>query len=431
MLKNFLHGILRFFAKRVIRKYHPDIIGITGSVGKTSAKEVVAQVLRCEFNVRASYKNYNNEVGLPLTIIGVEKSPGRSVFGWLAVFARALRLLFIRDARYPHILILEMGADKPGDIQYLVDIAPCKVGVLTAIAHAHTEFFKTINKIAQEKRIILAHLRRDGFAVLNFDSDMVMAQAHVTKAEQITYGFREGANFRASDVTFITDEETGWPVGLNFKVTFKGSIAPVFLPGIIAESLIPAALVGLAVGNIFGVNMVTAAECLQGIKLLPGHMRLIPGIKDTLIIDDTYNSSPSAAKAALFTLSKISSRMGAERYAVLGDMLELGLETENLHREIGLTVAELGIDFLVTVGQASKATAQAAREAGLDEHRIASFADSASAGRFVQEKIKAGDVVLVKGSQGARMEKIVKEVMAEPARAKELLVRQEEEWLQQ
>ena len=429
MFKSLLFSVLRALSKMILKKYHPDVVGITGSMGKSSAKEAVAQVLRCQFNVRASYKNYNNEVGLPLTIIGAGRTPGRSIFGWLRVFGRALRLLLVRDPNYPHILVLEMGADKPGDIQYLVDVAPCKVGVLTSIAHAHTEFFKTLNKIAQEKRIIISHLRRDGFAILNFDSETVMEQAHVTKAEKVTYGFRDGADLRASDMTFIIDDTTGWPSGLNFKVIYKGSIVPVFLPGIVAESFIPAALAGLAVGSIFGINLVSAAECLRGIKPLPGHMHVLHGIKGTLVIDDTYNSSPDPVKTALLTLSKIGVRAGAERYAVLGDMLELGLETHNLHREIGLRAAELGIDFLITVGEASKATAAAAREAGLSEHQVASFNNSVEAGRFLQEKMKEGDVVLVKGSQSMRMERIVKEIMAEPMKASELLVRQEEEWL--
>ncbi|MBU1613425.1 hypothetical protein KKC87_03280, partial [Patescibacteria group bacterium] len=164
-------------------------------------------------------------------------------------------------------------------------------------------------------------------------------------------------------------------------------------------------------------------------KPLAGHMRLIAGIKNTLIIDDTYNSSPDPSKSALETLTKINIKHVAERYAVLGDMLELGAETENLHREIGMRVAEHGIDFLITVGEASKHTAVSAREAGLDEHRVATFADSATAGKFLQDIIKEGDVILVKGSQGARMEKIVKEIMAEPLKSSELLIRQEPEWV--
>ncbi|EKD43765.1 MAG: UDP-N-acetylmuramoylalanyl-D-glutamyl-2,6-diaminopimelate-D-alanyl-D-alanine ligase, partial [uncultured bacterium] len=234
MLRTLLHSLLKFFSKRIIKKYHPDVIGITGSIGKSSAKEAIAAVLEKKFNIRKSQKNYNNEVGVPLTIIGVEKSPGRSILGWLEVFLKATNLLLIKNINYPEILVLEMGADKPGDIPYLVDIAPCKIGVLTYISHAHTEAFKTIKKIAQEKRVIISHLQRDGFAVLNFDNELVMQNSNTTKAEIATYGFKDGADFRATDVNIIVDEKTSWPTGLNFKLNFKGNIVPVFLPGTIA-----------------------------------------------------------------------------------------------------------------------------------------------------------------------------------------------------
>ncbi len=448
MLKSLLQYWLRLFSKKILNKYKPDIVGITGSVGKTSAKEAIAAVLQNKFTVRCNTKNYNNEIGLPLTIIGVDKTPGKSVWGWLAVMLKAKKLIFKRDKNYPEILVLEMGADKPGDIEYLTELAPCKVGVLTFISHAHTEFFKTLKKIAQEKRIIISHLRQDGFAVLNFDNELVMQSINTTKAEVITYGFKEGADLRATDINVLKDlpdqtrpndhlvgqvvvragEQTGWPTGLNFKVLFKGSVVPVYLPGVIAKFAISAALSGLADGTIFGVKLVEVAQALSKLEGLPGRMRLIPGIKNTLIIDDTYNSSPEAAKAAVEALAQVVIKDKAERYAALGDMLELGLETENAHRELGFKVAELGIDNLITVGEAAKFIAQAAKEAGLDEHRIYIFDDSKSAGRFLQEKLKPGDVVLAKGSQGGRMEKLVKEVMAEPLQAAKLLPRQGKEW---
>ncbi len=431
MFKSLLQYWLRVLSKIILKKYKPDIIGITGSVGKTSTKEAAATVLQSKYNVRRSPKNYNNEIGVPLTIIGVEKNPRRSILGWLGVFLKAKKLIFVRDKNYPEILVLEMGADKPGDIEYLTNLAPCKVGVLTFISHAHTEFFKTIKKISQEKKVIISHLRQDGFAVLNFYNELVMQNAGTTKAEVITYGFKDGADLRVTDINILTDEQTGWPTGLNFKVSYKGSAVPVFLPGMIAKSSISSALAGLAVGTIFGVNLVDGAQALGKFPGVAGRMRLIPGIKNTLIIDDTYNSSPEAAKAAVETLAQTTIKDGAERYAALGDMLELGPETENAHRELGFKVAELGIDNLITVGEAAKYIAQAAKEAGIDEHRITSFSGSAEAGKFLQEKLKEGDVVLAKGSQGGRMEKLVKEVMAEPLQAANLLSRQSKEWVKQ
>lgn len=427
MFRTILIWKLRVISKKILKKYRPDIIGITGSVGKTSTKEATEMVLKTKFNTRASYKNYNNEIGVPLTIIGVDKTPGNSIFGWLEVFMKAFKLLIKRDVSYPEILVLEMGADKPGDIAYLTDIAPCKVGVLTYIAHAHTESFKTIKKIAQEKRIIVSHLKEDNFAVLNFDNELVMQNAK-TKAEVLTYGFNDGADFQATDINVIYNQDTNWPTGINFKVNYKGGFVPVMLPGAVAVHLVPSALASMVIGHIFGINLVDSAGALRQMNPLAGHMCIISGIKNTLIIDDTYNSSPDPTKFALKTLANISVKDGAKRFAVLGDMLELGAETENFHREIGVLVNELKLDILVTVGEASKHTIKAAREVGMEEHRAIAFADSVSAGRFLQDLIKSGDVLLIKGSQGMRMEKVVKELMADPLKAKDLLVRQTDEW---
>lgn len=421
MLKSIFQYILKSLASSIIKKYRPDVIGITGSIGKTSAKEAIAVVLAARFNVRSSFKNYNNEIGVPLTIIGINESPGKSIYKWLNIFFVAVKLLVYKDKDFPEMLVLEMGSDKPGDIAYLLEIAPCKVGVLTYIAHAHTEKFKTIKKIAQEKRLIVSRLQVDDFAVFNFDNDIVMENVK-TKAEMVTYGFREGADFQASKASIMIDPDNGWPAGLNFKVDFEGSSVPIFLPGIIAEHFVLSALAGISVGHIFGINLVEAASALRKFVPIPGHMRLINGIKKTMIIDDTYNSSPDPTRSALKALANINIKDGAKRYAILGDMLELGVETENLHREVGLFAAGLGIDIVITIGEAGKYTAKAAREAGMDENKVISFSDSASAGRFVQDLIKEGDIILVKGSRGIKAEKIVKEIMAEPLLASSLLV---------
>jgi UDP-N-acetylmuramoyl-tripeptide--D-alanyl-D-alanine ligase len=228
MFKKILLKSLRFLAKKVLKKYHPQVIGITGSVGKTSAKEAIAMVLSGSFNVRKTAKNYNNEVGVPLTIFGIDSPPNRSFFGWLGAFWQAISLLIFKNEKYPEILVLEMGADKPGDIKYLVDIAPCNVGVLTFISHAHTEFFGSLKKIAQEKRNIITHLTGNGYALLNYDNDMVREESSSTKAQVITYGFKNGADMQASDVHILYDNTGGWPMGTTFKVSYQGNVLPVF-----------------------------------------------------------------------------------------------------------------------------------------------------------------------------------------------------------
>lgn len=428
-MQKILQNILARLSKAILKKYHPEVVGITGSVGKTSAKEAIAHVLAARNSVRKNYKNYNNEIGLPLTIIGIEKSPGSSVFGWLGVISKAVRLVVVKDAQYPKTLVLEMGADKPGDIRYLTTLAPCAVGVLTYISHAHTEFFGSLEKIAVEKRIIISHLNKNGIAIINADNQLALDQAKYTKTRIITYGTKSGAVIVASDIRLSCSEGVE-SMGISFKVLYEGTVVPIFVPHVISPTVVSAVLAAIAVGIAHGMNLVEIGGALRSLQPLAGHMRPLAGIKNTILLDDTYNSSPDAVKSALSTTAQIPLVPGAERYAVLGDMLELGTETQRAHREIGFKVAELGFDVLITVGEASKVTAAAAKEAGIPDHHIASFDDSVAAGKFLQGIMKEGDVILIKGSQGSRMEKIVKEVMAEPLLAGELLVRQEAKWLQ-
>ncbi len=435
MLK-ILENLLRFFSRQILKEYKPEIIGITGSVGKTSAKEAIFAVLSFEYNVRRNIKSYNNEIGVPLTIIGI-KTGGHSFWGWLKVFYKACKLLLFKNKDYPQILVLEMGADKVGDIKYLVDFVPPKIGVLTAIAETHLQAFKDLKGVLKEKEKVVTELLKEGFAVLNYDDENVLSIKDKLKARVITFGFSEEANVRAGELLFsgleqdFCETQYQWECkiwGTNFKVSYEGSTVPVFLPHCFGKQQAYAALAATSVGIAYGMNLVDISEALRQYRSPNGRMKLIAGIKYTLIIDDTYNSSPLAAKAALEVLKMIDLPEGKRKIAVLGDMLELGERSDEAHREIGFKVVESGIDYLVTVGPESKLTAQSAEEAGLLKSQIESFEDNEKAGIFVQNLIQSGDLILVKGSQGMRMEKIVKEIMAEPLKAKKLLVRQTEEW---
>lgn len=418
--------ILKISAQAVIRKYSPDVIGITGSVGKTSAKEAVRAVLSGYYNVRANIKNYNNEIGVPLTIIGVD-SPGKSVLGWVKVFLKVLGLLLISNKNYPNILILEMGADREGDIDYLVNIAPCDIGIVTDVSESHLEFFGSVNKIKREKRKIVEHLKVDNYALLNYDVTNVLEMKDSTKAKVITFGFDKNADISVSDAGI--NYKNNKPNGISFKLVYKGNIVPVFVPNIMGFSHIYSALVAVGVGSTYGINLIDIAKALGDFTPPKGRMNLIDGIKKSLIIDDTYNSSPASSKAALEVMQDIQMPEKSQKIAVLGDMLELGRSTGEKHREIGFRIAESGIDILITKGEAARDIAAGAIEAGMDPDKVFSFSDNESAGRFLQERIAKGDLILIKGSQGMRMEQVVREVMAEPLRAEELLVRQGREWL--
>jgi len=429
LFRKIIEWKLRVLAKWVLKKYKPKIVGVTGSVGKTATKEAIYTVLSSKFRVWKNIKNYNNELGVPLSILGME-SGFQNPFSWLVIFIKGMAMIFWRKKDYPEMLVLEMGADKPGDIKYLIDLAPCNASVITAIGRVHEEYFGSLEKIAKEKQSIVSRLKKDDFAVLNADDVMVMEAQDKTRGQVITFGFSENADVRATEVNISSGPSADPWVdvqikGLSFKMIYKGSSVPIFLPLVLGNHQVYSALAASAVGFSFGMNSVEVSEVLKKYSSPPGRMILLPGIKHTSIIDDSYNSSPMAAVAALDLLEKI--KVSDKKFVAFGDMMELGDYTEQGHREVGEKAASAA-DVLVTVGNRAKFIAQSAIENGMSEDKVFSFGNTTEAGKFIQQRIKQGDIILIKGSQSARMEKVVKELMAEPLKAKELLVRQGMEW---
>jgi UDP-N-acetylmuramoyl-tripeptide--D-alanyl-D-alanine ligase len=434
-MKKILELVLKYLAKVILDKYQPDVIGITGSVGKTSAKEAIYSILVARYNVRKNEKNYNNEIGLPLTIIGQE-SPGRSLFGWAMVIIKAWKLIVINDKKYPKILVLEMGVDRPGDMGYLLSFLPCRLGVITAIGQSHLEFFGSVANIRKEKGLLIEHLPKNGWAILNFDNQETRKLPSATQASVLTYGLNDGAKVRAEGVHFSFNREqpssyplsTGNLNGVSFKLIYQGSFVPILLPKVIGLNAVYAALAGAAIGIAYGLNLVEIAQALKHFDSPPGRMNLVSGIKDTLIIDDTYNSSPQSSLAALAMVKLIPLVPGARRLAILGDMLELGAYSEPGHFAVGQAAAKSNLDELIVVGERARDIARGAIEAGFQREQIFHFSDSDAAGKFVEKRLSHGDLILIKGSQGMRMEKVVLEIMAEPGLATKLLVRQGKEW---
>ncbi|MDP3993727.1 MAG: UDP-N-acetylmuramoyl-tripeptide--D-alanyl-D-alanine ligase [bacterium] len=416
MTKNILKTVLRWLSILILWKYQPLIIAITGSVGKTAAKEAVFAVASIKARTRKSYGNYNNEIGVPLTIIGCI-SPGRKFFAWLWIFAKGV-FIFLFPAKYPKILVVEMGADRPGDIEYLTSFVKPAVSVVTAVGPSHLENFSKMDHIILEKSNLVRVLR-GGTAVLNYDDPAVRQMAAKHKGKTTFYGLDSRADIAASDIIYK-------PQGIIFKARYSGNTVPIELTGVLGEPSVYAALAAAACGIVLGLNLVEIGRALGIYRTLPGRLRLLSGIKSTTIIDDTYNSSPASAIAALEILSLLPAQ---RRIAILGDMAELGEATEQGHREVGRAVAERKIDIFVVVGPKSKFSGDEARLAGYAGGQILEFENSDEARIPVQNLIRPGDMILVKGSQAARMEKIVKEIMAEPERAGKLLCRQSGTWL--
>jgi len=427
-MKTILKFILKLLARATVAQYRPRVVGITGSVGKTATKIAVAAVLSTRFRLNASHKNLNNEFGLPLSVLGEADSGYGSAAAWLGILWRGFRQLFVRNPHYPEVLVLEYGIDHPGDMVYLLSIVRPEVAVVTAIGPTHLEFLKTVTRVAAEKGKLVQALNPTGLAVLNADDPLVFELQHITKARLVTFGFSSSATIQAEALA-VTITPAGVASGITFKLRAAGSSLPVSLPGVVGRPPVLASLAAAAVGQEFGVPLIEIANALQSVAWPAGRLRLLAGVESTTLIDDTYNSSPVAVTEALQVLRELPRVPGTHRWAILGDMLELGAQSKELHRAVGRLVAEGGVDYLVTVGKESTEINVAARAAGFNAANQWHFPSSGEVGSFVKPRLHPGDVVLIKGSQGVRCERITRELMLEPSRVKELLVRQYKPWV--
>ncbi len=410
----------------VLKKFNPKIVAVTGSVGKSSTKEAIACVLSSKFKVRKSPKSYNSAFGVPLTVLGLETGWG-SAFGWIAVLIHGFMARFHNS--YPEVLILEAGVDRPGDMDAILSLIQPQVSVVTAIGEmpVHVEFFSGPKELAFEKGKIVRKTAAQGCVVLNADDDVVYDMRNEARGRVVTFGFGKGADIHVSHYALSTERNVHGvdvPAGVHCKVDYQGSSVPLRLQGALGKQQLYVAAAAIGAGSCLGVHMVDAVAALQAYRPLPGRLRLLEGIKDSLILDDTYNASPTAMHAALDALRDMPAN---RRIAVLADMLEIGKFTIPAHQAMGELVRAFA-DVLVTVGPRAKFIAREARERGMKASGIHEFTNSTEAGKFLQELAEPGDVLLVKGSQSMRMERAVEEIMAHPEQAKDLLCRQEEYW---
>lgn len=399
-MKKFLEIILSLLSRAIIYKYKPEVIAVTGSVGKTSTKNAIATVLRSHFHLRANEGSYNNELGVPLSIIGAT-AQGKNIFGWLKVFWQAKKLLLWRDKNYPDILVLEFAADHLGDIEKLTSLAKPSVGVLTAIAMAHTEFFKTLENIKKEKSKLIKLLPPTGTAILNLDDANVAELAKTARVKVRTFGLSFLAEARAVKIVYSL-------VGTHFGIQYQGQTAPIHLPKVLGIGHVSACLAAVSVGLVYELSLLEMAEALRNYAGEPGRMRLEQGIKNSFLVNDTYNASPRAVEAALQVLNTISVAEGARKIVAFGDMLELGDWSEEAHREAARRM--MFADYIVLVGKNTHWTYQELKKSGFNDTKLVYLDDSAEAGRHLQTYIKEGDIVLVKGSRGIKMEKIIEEL---------------------
>ena len=428
VFKTIITKILQAEASLVLKKYQPKIIGITGSVGKTSTKDALISVLGQSLSVRGSEKSYNSsDFGVALTVLGCH-SAWHDLFGWFEIILYGLVLIIFRKP-YPEWLILEIGLEHPGEIKQILKWVKIDLAVITLLPEVpvHVEFFKSKDEVTNEKMLLAKAVSAGGQVFLNADDSNSLKFIPDLVGEIKTIGFAESAGYRALEPAIVYEESSGQsrPAGLSFNLVHNDKNLAVKIKGVVGEHQIYPVLTALAVGDKLGLKMIEMIGALDNYQAPAGRLRLIEGIKETMILDDTYNASPVAVLAGLKTLASFE---GADRkIAVIGDMLQLGKHTVDSHKEIGYQLAEF-CDLVITVGLRAKFVDEALREKKFGERKMKHFENSVEAGEYLQDKIKTGDLIFIKGSQGMRMEKVVEEIMAHPELKDKLLVRQEKEW---
>jgi UDP-N-acetylmuramyl pentapeptide synthase len=422
--KNLVVGILTFEAKILLGRTKPKIVAITGSVGKTSTKDAVYTVLKNHIHTRKSEKSFNSDIGVALTVLGLSNA-ANNPFLWIKnIVDGALHALFAGN--YPEVLVLEMGVDRPGDMKRLTSWIKPDIVVITRLPEVpvHVEYFSSPQQIIDEKMILAYALKSDGVFIYNNDDEKI--HQYLEDIRQQSFGFSRysPSHFTASGDSILYDAK-GMPCGMEFSITHITTELKASIFGSVGVQHSYTFAAAAAVGSIFGITLEEAIEDFKKHPPLPGRMRIIEGVEGSVILDDTYNSSPTACEHAIQTLSEI--KAPGRKIAILGDMLELGQFSVREHERIGELLGDK-VDVLVTLGVRARKIAEGALEYGLSEKNIFQYEDVEQAKAEVKRMVEKGDVILVKASQSIRAEKIVAFLMASPEEARKLLVRQERMW---
>lgn len=397
---------------------HPEVklIIVAGSVGKTSTKTAIATMLRQRYRVRVHEGNHNTHMSAPLAILGIPYPEHiKSVGEWRKVFQQAeARILQPPDV---DIIIQEIGADHPGDIAHFGTYLKPDMAIITAITPEHMEFFKTMEAVAQEE---MAAANFSKLAIINRDDIDGQYAAFLTNTNLDTYGTSETAEYHFVQQDFnVQDGHTGEFVAPEFA----GTTIPANIK-VLGEHNIRPAIAAATVAVKLGLTPQEITSGLGQIRPVPGRMSLLEGVRGSMIIDDTYNSSPIAAESAIQTFHSLEA---PQRIVVLGTMNELGDSSPTEHQKVGRMFRPDIVDWVVTVGEeAEKYIATAAHAQGC---QVKSFENAVQAGAFVHGVIQEGALVLIKGSQDkGYLEETVKILLKHPEQGN-LLVRQSPAWL--
>jgi len=366
------HHALRNLAADVRSHWRGSLIGITGSMGKTTTKEFMTQILQTEFSVYRSPGNFNNLFGLPLAIFGLSPED--------------------------HIGIFEMGMSAPGEIAEMCRIAMPEAGVITNVAPVHLQFFDSVEDIARAKGELADGLAPGGTLVYNADDPLVAGIAQNFSGDKVSFGLSPAAEVRAEEIEIAGLNET------RFRLVCEGAAWRASLP-LCGAHYVMNALPGIAMARRYTIEIEQIVESLRHLR--QAHMRgqILHFREGFTVIDDSYNSNPRALMQMIDTLARIPRY--SRRILIAGEMLELGPQSEALHRECGLRAAQAGIDIVVGVQGAAREIARAAVDDGIPGAQVHFFTEVDPATDFIYRKVQPGDLVLIKGSRGVHLEKMV------------------------
>lgn len=398
---------LRHYAQHILARWRPEVIAITGANGKTTCKEAVADVLETLAPTFRSWRNYNDALGLPLSLGRLEPSH-----------------------RYA---VLEMGADHPGEIRQLCELVRPRIGVVTNTGAAHLQYFDSVERLADELADLPACLPENGMCVLNGDDPLVRAMGRRTRA-RIRY-FGENPDVERAIQLRLQPLATRVGASLVLLPAAGRDGEPLEFPHLHGDAWTTVVLAALTVADALDIPREQAVAALLPLKPLPGRMRLLPGTQGLRLLDDTHNATPESAAAGLATLAALGHQQHAPTIAVLGDMLRLGAAESEAHERLGIIAASRA-DYLVTQGLRAERTAAAAIEHGMDPARVTiSHAPEDTAATilaYARQHDTATHVpppiVYVKGSEEMRMEQVTALLLADPRTAEDVLDRQTQAW---
>lgn len=421
IFKKIIYTILKWEAVLVLKRFKPRIIGVAGSVGKTSTKDAIYASLKDFVVIRKNQKSFNSEIGVPLTILGLETG-WNSPKIWIQNVIKGFKAIFAKE--YPEWLVLEMGTDRPGDMKHLISWIKLDYAVFTRFPDVpvHAQYFKKADDVNEEDAQMMFGLKKEGVLILNADDKKIAELELKSTFKTLWYGFNATKNgVGVSHVELQYQDQR--VVGQNIKINFGSNSVPFTIIGALGVQHVYPILASLVVAKDLGINALDVLQSLSSYKVPAGRMNVLEGVQDITLIDDSYNSSPVAVELALKTLSEINADT---RIAVLGTMGELGKYATQEHRKVAHLLKEYKISHLITYGDQAELIADEALEIGIKN--VCPALSHKNAADKVCEWAKGSTAVLIKGSQSVRMEKITYELLLDKSKAKQMLVRQDSFW---